>query len=250
MKKTWGWLALMGLATAARASIVVDGRLDEAEWNQAQVFDDFVITQPYTLAQPSYPTQVRLIGTPQGIAVGFRVTQPASVERLRAKTARDADNIGDRVKVKPGYSRNFLVPYGKAVPATAANIAEFEQRRARCAELDLVALGIDVRVRDLPYFDAVGDAAEPLGIAFDGPLMVQFDRRDAAGEIVVQADDDTWIIRLPAKRYLEASEERLKEADYTLPAFYERVFRSKPSVDDKMTFQAERIADYTINGCL
>jgi hypothetical protein len=28
------------------------------------------------------------------------------------------------------------------------------------------------------------------------------------------------------------------------------VFRSKPQVDDKMKFQAERIADYTINGCL
>ncbi len=65
----------------------------------------------------------------------------------------------------------------------------------------------------------------------------------------VQADDDTWIIRLPAKKYLEASEERLKESDYTLPSFYERVFRSKPNVDDKMRFQAERIADYTINGC-
>ena len=66
----------------------------------------------------------------------------------------------------------------------------------------------------------------------------------------VQADDDTWIIRLPAKSYLEAAEERLKEVDYTLPTFYERVFRSKPKVDDKMKFQAERIADYTINGCL
>jgi hypothetical protein len=66
----------------------------------------------------------------------------------------------------------------------------------------------------------------------------------------VQADDDTWIIRLPAKSYLEAAEERLKEVDYTLPTFYERVFRSKPKVDDKMRFQAERIADYTINGCL
>jgi hypothetical protein len=65
----------------------------------------------------------------------------------------------------------------------------------------------------------------------------------------VQADDDTWIVRLPAKKYLEASEERLKEADYTLPAFYERAFRSKPQVDDKLKFQAERIADYTINGC-
>jgi len=65
----------------------------------------------------------------------------------------------------------------------------------------------------------------------------------------VQADDDTWIIRLPAKKYLEASEQRLKESDYTLPSFYERIFRSKPNVDDKMRFQAERIADYTINGC-
>ena len=39
-------------------------------------------------------------------------------------------NLGDKVKVKPGYGRNFLVPQGKAVPATAANIAEFEAKRA------------------------------------------------------------------------------------------------------------------------
>ena len=39
-------------------------------------------------------------------------------------------NLGDKVDVKPGYGRNFLVPYGKAVPATAANVAEFEAKRA------------------------------------------------------------------------------------------------------------------------
>jgi large subunit ribosomal protein L9 len=39
-------------------------------------------------------------------------------------------NLGDQVSVKPGYGRNFLVPQGKAVPATAANVAEFEARRA------------------------------------------------------------------------------------------------------------------------
>lgn len=39
-------------------------------------------------------------------------------------------NLGDKVNVKPGYGRNFLVPQGKAVPATAANLAEFEARRA------------------------------------------------------------------------------------------------------------------------
>ena len=39
-------------------------------------------------------------------------------------------NLGDKVSVKPGYGRNFLVPQGKAVPATATNLAEFEARRA------------------------------------------------------------------------------------------------------------------------
>lgn len=38
--------------------------------------------------------------------------------------------LGDKVDVKPGYGRNFLVPQGKAVPATAANLADFEARRA------------------------------------------------------------------------------------------------------------------------
>ncbi len=38
--------------------------------------------------------------------------------------------LGDTVTVKPGFGRNFLVPQGKAVPATAANLAEFEAKRA------------------------------------------------------------------------------------------------------------------------
>lgn len=39
-------------------------------------------------------------------------------------------NLGDKVNVKPGYGRNFLIPYGKAVAATERNIADFEERRA------------------------------------------------------------------------------------------------------------------------
>ncbi|HIG78625.1 MAG TPA: 50S ribosomal protein L9 [Cycloclasticus sp.] len=39
-------------------------------------------------------------------------------------------NLGDQVSVKPGYGRNFLIPGGKAVLATADRIAEFETRRA------------------------------------------------------------------------------------------------------------------------
>ena len=38
--------------------------------------------------------------------------------------------LGDKVSVKAGYGRNFLIPQGKAVPATDSNIAEFEARRA------------------------------------------------------------------------------------------------------------------------
>lgn len=44
--------------------------------------------------------------------------------------------IGDKVTVKSGYGRNYLLPQGKAVAATAKNIAEFEARRA---ELEAVA---------------------------------------------------------------------------------------------------------------
>lgn len=39
-------------------------------------------------------------------------------------------NIGDKVSVKAGYGRNFLLPQGKAVAATAKNVADFEERRA------------------------------------------------------------------------------------------------------------------------
>ena len=38
--------------------------------------------------------------------------------------------IGDKVAVKAGFGRNYLIPNGKAVMANAANVAEFESRRA------------------------------------------------------------------------------------------------------------------------
>ena len=38
--------------------------------------------------------------------------------------------VGDTASVKAGYARNFLFPKGKAIPATKANLAEFEERRA------------------------------------------------------------------------------------------------------------------------
>ena len=39
-------------------------------------------------------------------------------------------NVGDTAAVKAGFARNFLFPTGKAIPATKANVAEFESRKA------------------------------------------------------------------------------------------------------------------------
>ena len=52
------------------------------------------------------------------------------MELILLQKVTNLGNLGDKVNVKPGYGRNFLVPQGKAVPATAANTAEFEARRA------------------------------------------------------------------------------------------------------------------------
>jgi large subunit ribosomal protein L9 len=39
-------------------------------------------------------------------------------------------NVGDKINVKSGYARNFLFPFAKAIPATKANLADFEARKA------------------------------------------------------------------------------------------------------------------------
>ena len=43
-------------------------------------------------------------------------------------------SIGDKVKVKPGFGRTYLLPQGQAALATPANLAKFEERRAELAK--------------------------------------------------------------------------------------------------------------------
>ncbi|HZP64745.1 MAG TPA: 50S ribosomal protein L9 [Rudaea sp.] len=52
------------------------------------------------------------------------------MELILLQKVKNLGGLGDKVRVKPGYGRNFLVPQGKAVAATEANLAEFEKRRA------------------------------------------------------------------------------------------------------------------------
>jgi len=52
------------------------------------------------------------------------------MELILLEKVRNLGNLGDKVKVKPGYGRNYLLPQGKAVPINAANLEAFEKRRA------------------------------------------------------------------------------------------------------------------------
>lgn len=58
------------------------------------------------------------------------------MEVILLDKVRNLGNLGDQVRVKNGFARNFLIPYGKAVVANAENKAKFEARRA---ELELAA---------------------------------------------------------------------------------------------------------------
>jgi large subunit ribosomal protein L9 len=46
------------------------------------------------------------------------------------ETIKNLGDLGSVVDVRPGYGRNFLIPQGKALPATKNNLAEVEERRA------------------------------------------------------------------------------------------------------------------------
>lgn len=52
------------------------------------------------------------------------------MEIILLEDIRNLGGLGDRVDVKSGYGRNFLIPQGKAVPANEANVKLFEERRA------------------------------------------------------------------------------------------------------------------------
>ena len=58
------------------------------------------------------------------------------MDLILLEKVQNLGDLGDLVKVKAGYGRNYLVPQGKAAPANKENIALFETRRA---ELELAA---------------------------------------------------------------------------------------------------------------
>ena len=117
------------------------------------------------------------------------------------------DNLGDlgeKVKVRPGYARNFLIPSGKARFATAENLAEFETRRAELEKIAADSLSsAQIRKAELDGFK-ISITAKSAG---EGKLFGSVGTVDIAnalteaGKIVEKRE-----IRLPSGAYRHVGE--------------------------------------------
>ncbi|ETX10919.1 50S ribosomal protein L9 [Marinomonas ushuaiensis DSM 15871] len=102
--------------------------------------------------------------------------------------------IGDVAVVKPGYARNFLIPNKKAVMATKANLASFEERRveleAKAAERKAVA---EARAATLEgkTFTIAANAGD------EGKLFGSIGTRDIADAISAEVAVEKAEVRLP-----------------------------------------------------
>jgi large subunit ribosomal protein L9 len=112
--------------------------------------------------------------------------------------------VGDKVSVKSGFGRNFLIPQGKAIPANEANLAEFEARRS---ELEAAAVEkkavADKRAAELAELQVIIAA----NAGDEGKLFGSIGARDiadaitAAGVEVVKSE-----VRLPEGTLRELGE--------------------------------------------
>jgi large subunit ribosomal protein L9 len=57
------------------------------------------------------------------------------MQLILLERVKNLGNLGDKVSVKAGFGRNYLIPQGKAIPATSRNIADFEKRRSELEQV-------------------------------------------------------------------------------------------------------------------
>jgi large subunit ribosomal protein L9 len=104
--------------------------------------------------------------------------------------------LGDKVDVKAGYGRNFLIPHGKAVAATANNLAEFETRRAELEAIAATALSAaEARAEAI---NALGLVSIEANSGEEGKLFGSVGTRDIAAAVTAAGCDiDKAEVRLP-----------------------------------------------------
>ncbi len=113
-------------------------------------------------------------------------------------------NIGDKVSVRSGYGRNFLLPQGKAVAATEKNIADFEARRA---QLESAAAGkkADAEARAAKLAELTVTIAANAGD--EGRLFGSIGTRDIADAVTAAGVDVAKAeVRLPQGALREVGE--------------------------------------------
>lgn len=76
----------------AFAELKIDGILDDPDWAEALVFNEFVIIEPLTYGKPGMQTEARLVSLPEGLAVAIICEQPEET-RTRTITQRDPDRF-------------------------------------------------------------------------------------------------------------------------------------------------------------
>jgi large subunit ribosomal protein L9 len=91
--------------------------------------------------------------------------------------------LGDVVKVKNGYARNFLIPQGKAKRATTANMAEFEARRVEIEAADKAKLA-EAQARGEKMAGLTVQVVQKAGV--DGKLFGSVTNADIAAAMAAQ----------------------------------------------------------------
>src|SRR5690606_36827663 len=79
------------LGEAAVAGIVVDGRIDEAEWQDAISCAGWQRTLPFARDEPRYGNELHILSTEQGLAAAFVIDQPPAERRIKPRTPRDSE---------------------------------------------------------------------------------------------------------------------------------------------------------------
>jgi len=105
------------------------------------------------------------------------------MELILLEKVQKLGDLGEKVNVKPGYGRNYLVPSGKAIPATPENIAQFEARREELEKVAFTKLSTaEERVGALEGFEIVlaANASE------EGKLYGSIGPREISDEVTAR----------------------------------------------------------------
>lgn len=113
--------------------------------------------------------------------------------------------LGDKVEVKAGFGRNYLIPQGKAVPATADNVAQFEARRA---ELEAAAADAFTAAQArAEAINALGVVSIAANAGEEGKLFGSVGTRDIAEAVsAAGCNIDKSEVRLPEGALRELGE--------------------------------------------